>query len=123
MVLKLLGNIQLHPDTPAGETVARLMASKSCAASRAMKLAVLRYAQIIRETPRPDPAIVHALWYVLTSGGRRVLDAEEYPDMDDVRARVHASSLEEERRTLIIEWLNRASFADFARMIESLEAM
>lgn len=86
-----------------------------------LRRTLLRYNQILINSAMPAADGVLAMSQLLLRDGFDLLFQPEYPKRIDVNNVVEKSAISEDGRRKLIHWLDKMSYADFARLIEAVE--
>jgi hypothetical protein len=79
---------------------------------------------MIENTPPPPGEIVSGLYAVLSSGGHgNLLHLFGYPAREKVEEAIRDAAVPSEVRGKLLSYLDRCTYAEYSRLIESVESM
>jgi hypothetical protein len=81
-----------------------------------------RYAEIIERTV-PPPATMVSLLNTVTATASGLLHGMLYPTREDISRAVELSTLPGEKRAELLSYLERVSYAEYAKLIEAVEIL
>jgi hypothetical protein len=81
-----------------------------------------RYAEIIERTVAP-PAGMVSLLNTVTATTAGLLHGMEYPSREDIARAIGVSTLPGEQRATLLSYLERVSYAEYAKLIEAVEML
>ena len=120
--LKLVASVSFDEDSDGALIIQRMMKSGEKRPSKALRRIVMRYAQMLAETPPPKPEMLMLIARAL--GGHKLCYGYDYPDIEVMRTNIlNSAHINKNEKQAAVNYIMGITFAEYARLCEALEAL